>query len=101
MATLARSVLVTGFPSRQPAVHLVRELAIRGERSVCCLVPEGREERATELLEGLPLEARDRVSFWIGDPRSIDLGLSGEELSVLSERVEVDRLGIDAGLLLQ
>jgi thioester reductase-like protein len=89
VGTLARSVLVTGFPGRQPAVHLVRELAARSDRSVCCLVPEGREERAYELLEQLPPEARERVSLWIGDPRSIDLGLSGEELSVLTERIEV------------
>jgi thioester reductase-like protein len=86
---LARSVLVTGFPGRQPAVHLVRELATRGERSVCCLVTEGRQERALELLEALPESAREHVSFWVGDPRSMDLGLSGEELAVLTERVEV------------
>ena len=89
MGTLARSVLVTGFPGRQPAVHLVRELALVGERSVCCLVTEGREARAQELLLALPQDARERVSLWIGDPRSIDLGLSGEELAQLTERVEV------------
>lgn len=89
MGTLARSVLVTGFPGRQPAVHLVRELAIRGERTVCCLVTEGREARARELLETLPEDAQARVSLWVGDPRAIDLGLSGEELRVLSERIEV------------
>lgn len=86
---LARSVLVTGFPGRQPAIHLVRELAIRGERSVCCLVTEGREERARELVDALPEDARERVSLWIGDARSIDLGLSGEELEQLTARVEV------------
>lgn len=89
MATLARSVLVTGFPGRQPAVHLVRELALRGERSVCCLVTEGRQERARELVDALPGEARDRVSLWVGDARAIDLGLSGDELAQLTERVEV------------
>lgn len=89
MGTLARSVLVTGFPGRQPAIHLVRELALHGERSVCCLVTEGRAERAHELVDALPPEARGRVSLWIGDARSIDLGLSGEELTQLLERVEV------------
>ncbi len=89
MGTLARSVLVTGFPGRHPAVHLVRELARRGERSVCCLVTESRKERAEELLKTLPAEARERVSLWIGDPRSIDLGLSGDELAQLTERIEV------------
>ena len=89
MGTLARSVLVTGFPGRQPAIHLVRELALHGERSVCCLVTAGREERACELVDALPAEARGRVSLWVGDARSIDLGLSGEELAQLTERVEV------------
>ena len=89
MGTLARSVLVTGFPGRQPAVHLVRELALRGRRTVCCVVPEGRVERAKSLLAELPEEARDRVSIWIGDPRSIDLGLSGEEYELLTERIEI------------
>ncbi|MBW2509239.1 MAG: SDR family oxidoreductase, partial [Deltaproteobacteria bacterium] len=89
MGTLARSVLVTGFPGRQPAIHLVRELAVHGEHSVCCLVTEAREERARELLSTLPAEAQNRVSLWIGDARSIDLGLSGEELAQLTERVEL------------
>lgn len=86
---MVRSVLVTGFPGRQPAVHLVRELALHDERSVCCLVTESRRERALELLATLPPSARERVSLWVGDPRSMDLGLSGEEFAVLAERVEV------------
>ena len=89
MGKLLRSVLVTGFPGRQPAVHLVRELATRGERSVCCLVTEGRQERAHELLSALPEAARERVSIWVGDPRSMDLGLSGEEFAVIAGSVEV------------
>ena len=89
MGTLARSVLVTGFPGRQPAIHLVRELALHGEHSVCCLVTEGGEEHARELWRALPAEAQERVSLWIGDARSIDLGLSGEELAQLTERVEL------------
>ena len=89
MGTVARSVLVTGFPGRQPAVHLVRELASRGDRTVCCVVPESRQERAEELLGALPDDARGRVSLWLGDPRSIDFGLSGDELAQLTERVEV------------
>jgi len=89
MGMLARSALVTGFPGRQPAVHLVRELAQRGKRSVCCLVPESRTEQARALVGALPPEAHERVSLWEGDPRSIDFGLSGEELQLLMERVEV------------
>lgn len=89
MGTLVRSVLVTGFPGRQAATHLVRELATHDERSVCCLVNESQQERALELLDALPEAARDRVSLWVGDPRSMDLGLSGEEFAVLAERVEV------------
>ena len=89
MATLARSVLVTGFPGRQPAVHLVRELARRDNYTICCVVPEARQHRAEELLAALPDDARERVSIWVGDPRSIDFGLSGDELAQLTERVEV------------
>ena len=89
MGTLRRSVLVTGFPGRQPAVHLVRELATQGDLSVCCVVTEGRQERALEIISALPESAQERVSIWVGDPRSIDLGLSGEELSVLAEGLEV------------
>jgi thioester reductase-like protein len=59
------------------------------DRSVCCLVAEARQERAHELLASLPAGAQERVSIWVGDPRSIDLGLSGEELLMLRERVEV------------
>lgn len=89
MGKLVRSVLITGFPERQPAVHLVRELALHGDLSVCALVADSQQERALALLENLPVTARERVSFWLGNARSIDLGLSGEELRVLSERVEV------------
>ncbi len=89
MGMLARSVLVTGFPGRQPAVHLVRELAARPNRSVCCVVPASRLEQAHGLVDALPAHARERVSLWEGDPRSIDLGLSREELALLLERVEV------------
>ncbi|MGB8222708.1 MAG: SDR family oxidoreductase [Polyangiales bacterium] len=89
MRKLGGSALVTGFPGRQPAVHLVRELASHGERPTCCLVTEGRRERALELLDALPRPARDRVSLWVGDPRSLDLGLSGEEFRALADSVEV------------
>ncbi len=89
MGTLVRSVLVTGFPGRQLAVHLVRELATHDERSVCCLVHESQRARAQELLDALPASVRERMSLWVGDPRSMDLGLSGEEFAVLTESVEV------------
>jgi thioester reductase-like protein len=89
VGTLVRSVLVTGFPGRQPATHLVRSLAAHDERSVCCLVNESRLGRAQELLDGFPESARERISLWAGDPRAMDLGLSGEEFAVLAERVEV------------
>ncbi|MGB8329365.1 MAG: SDR family oxidoreductase [Polyangiales bacterium] len=88
MGKLVRSILVTGFPSRQLAVHLVRALASSGERSVCCLVTEGRQERARELIEQLPTAAQERVSLWVGDPRAVDLGLSGDEFRVLSDSAE-------------
>jgi thioester reductase-like protein len=68
---------------------LVRELVAQGELSVCCVVTEAREARAIELLSALPPQARERVSLRVGDPRSMDLGLSGEEFARLAEHVEV------------
>jgi len=68
---------------------LVKELAEHEGRSVCCLVTESRQERALELLGSLPPSARERVSVWTGDPHSLDLGLSGEELALLIERIDV------------
>jgi nucleoside-diphosphate-sugar epimerase len=67
----------------------VRELARRDNYTICCVVPEARQHRAEELLAALPDDARERVSIWVGDPRSIDFGLSGDELAQLTERVEV------------
>jgi thioester reductase-like protein len=52
-------------------------------------VTESSQERALELLDALPASARERVSLWVGDPRSMDLGLSGEEFAMLAERIEV------------
>ena len=51
MGKLVRSVLITGFPERQPAVHLVRELALHGDAAV-------RHLRALRLH---PLRCPDRV----------------------------------------
>ena len=89
MARRPRSVLVTGFPGRQLPTHLIRELAVQGDLSVSCLVAEGRQDQAKSLLAALPPPARERVSLWLGDPKSMDLGLSGEEFNALAQSVDV------------
>jgi len=89
MATALREVLVTGFPGRQLAVHLTRELCRTEHAQVTCLVTEAQETRTYELLEMLPSDARRRVSVLVGDPRSLDLGLSGEEFVALTSELEV------------
>ena len=42
-----------------------------------------------ELIRALPAAERKRVSVWVGDPRSIDFGLSAKELAALTDRVRV------------
>ncbi|MCZ6807661.1 MAG: SDR family oxidoreductase [Deltaproteobacteria bacterium] len=85
----ARTVLVTGFPGRQLAVHLVRELCRDKRLLIHCLVTESQQERALELIAQLPASAHSRVSLLLGDPRSLDLGLSGEEFTILIKQLEV------------
>lgn len=89
MGSSARAALVTGFPGRQLAVHLVRELCRDTRLSIYCLVTESQHERALDLIAQLPTSAQSRVSLLLGDPRSLDLGLSGEEFMTLTGRLEV------------
>ena len=89
MGAVARNVLLTGFPGRQLAIHLVRELCRDEDVSLRCLVTERQQERAIELIQQLPRDAQPRVSVLLGDPRSLDLGLSGEEFNSLVSDLEV------------
>ena len=88
-ATDVGTVLVTGFPGRHLALHLVKELSRDENVTIACLVTENQHRQAIELLRGLPLSARTRISLWVGDPRSLDLGLSGQEITELTAEVEV------------
>jgi thioester reductase-like protein len=89
MGGSARAALVTGFPGRQLAVHLVRGLCRDERLSIHCLVTESQRERALALVAQLPASAHSRISLLIGDPRALDLGLSGEEFRTLTERLGV------------
>lgn len=89
MTTLANSVLVTGFPERHLALHLVRELLEDRQLSVHCIVSEGSVERSETFLDALPSDARGRIALWVGDPKALDLGLSGDEFTHLTEQIEV------------
>jgi thioester reductase-like protein len=56
---------------------------------VCCIVNDSQHEHAREVVGALPDTSRRRVSLMIGDPRSLDLGLSGEELVALTDHLQV------------
>ncbi len=83
------TILVTGFPGRQLAVHVVRELVRRDDSEIVCVVTATQEEQAHELIEQLPAIARTRFRVLIGDPRSLDLGLSGKEFNTLTQKLDV------------
>jgi thioester reductase-like protein len=90
-------VLVTGYPSQ-----LAREVcgqAIRSDDSthIRVLAPPRRLERALAEIEKLPEGQRGRVGLIEGEASSIDLGLSGAELRVLSR--EITRIHHCAGVL--
>ncbi|MGB5810501.1 MAG: SDR family oxidoreductase, partial [Polyangiales bacterium] len=80
--------LVTGFPGRQLATHLVRELSGDDRVSIRCLVTEHQHERALEIIGSLPHESQSRISTLIGDPRALDLGLSGDEFASLTKDLD-------------
>ncbi|MEM8606276.1 MAG: SDR family oxidoreductase [Myxococcota bacterium] len=83
------TVLVTGFPNRQLAAQVVRELGQVRDTSLRLLVTEAQRERAEAWISELSLEEGSDVSLLVGDPRSLDLGLSGEEFLRLVEDLQV------------
>lgn len=89
MSSPSTCTLVTGFPERRLARHLVQTLARDEKQYVCCLVLESHLQRAEQFVERLPAAARRRISLLQGDPKAIDLGLSGEEFTKLSQDVRV------------
>lgn len=83
------TVLVTGFPGRQLAAHVVRELGRVPGMSIRCLTTESQRERAEAALAELAFAEGTETSILIGDPRALDLGLSGDEFVQLTERLNV------------
>ena len=82
-------VLLTGFPAF--AARKMCEELLRGpERAfVHAIVRQERLAEATEALDELPLEQRQRVAFTLGDTSAIDFGLSREELGALTPEIDV------------
>lgn len=84
----ARTILVTGLP--QYTTRRFLEHAARQEPSSVfyLLVPERALPGARKLVASLP-GRKDRFRLLEGEPRKIDLGLSGAEWRALTEEVQV------------
>ncbi len=83
-----RTVLVTGLPQFTTR-RLLQHAAEREPGAVFyLLVPERAVPAARKLVASLP-GRRDRYRILEGDPRKIDLGLSGAEWRALTEEVQV------------
>lgn len=83
------NVLLTGLPSfaaRKMCEELLRAPA---RTRVLAVVPAAERAEADAMLDELTLDERGRVQLIEGAPTSIDLGLSGAELSTLVPQVDV------------
>ena len=89
MTTLTTQTLVTGFPERQLAKHLVKELLNSQQQTVHCIVTSSQMSNAEDFIQQLPHAAQQRIQLWTGDPRGIDMGLSGKESNQISDIIEV------------
>lgn len=89
MSSSPTCTLITGFPERQLARHLVHALSKEETQAIYCVVLESHLRRAEAFIARLPEAARKRVSILLGDAKAIDLGLSGEEFRKLSSELEV------------
>ncbi|MEM7135590.1 MAG: SDR family oxidoreductase [Myxococcota bacterium] len=83
------NVLVTGFPGRQLATHVVRGLSRDPSVSLWCLTTASQEERARELVASMGMTDGEDATLLVGDPRALDLGLSGEEFQRLTADLHV------------
>lgn len=81
------TTLVTGFPTSFLAVRVVKRLLDRGDAPVWCVVQKKAMGRAEALREQLAQPKRARLHLLEGDVASIDLGLSGPEVLMLSREV--------------
>jgi nucleoside-diphosphate-sugar epimerase len=82
-------VLLTGFPSF--AARRMCEELVKGERRtfVHAVVRPAALAEAQAVLDGLPLEQRQRVNLVEGDVAAMDFGLSGAELAKLMPQIDV------------
>jgi len=86
MPAVDEEVLLTGLPSF--SARKTCEALLASSRSVVHAVVRERDSEAfRSFLDELPLDARQRVRPLLGDPASIDLGLSGAEWQALRMRV--------------
>lgn len=79
--------LVTGFPSSFLATRVVRGLLADPAIELRLVVQEGSLPRARELLG--ELQAGERARILVGDAASLDMGLSGAEVTKLAEEVTI------------
>lgn len=82
-------VLLTGFPSFA-ARRMCEELVRGPKRTLVHAVVRAKSLEEAELaLDVLPLEERQRVHLIEGDAASMDFGLSGAELKMLTPQIDV------------
>jgi thioester reductase-like protein len=83
-------ILLTGFPTNYLATRaLPALLAGSPDREVRCIVQAKFMDRTTERLRALPADQRERVRILEGDSSHMDLGLSGQEFTQLTQQVHV------------
>lgn len=80
-------VFLTGLPSFSARKTCEALLASPSRIVVHALVRDKDSDAFSSFLDELPLDARQRVRPLVGDPASIDLGLSGAEWQTLRARV--------------
>ncbi len=92
-ATLARpsmseTVVLTGLPNLLARRVAERLLDASGTRVIAVVRPKFEEE-ARQFADGLPKDARSRLTLLEGDAASMDLGLSGAEFRKLASEVDL------------
>lgn len=90
MGTVAKTVLITGFPSSFLARKLLsRLLDQQPSDAFKCLVPESLFEKAEHALRELPKLSRDRVELVRGDTAAMDFGMAGARYLALAKGVHI------------
>lgn len=87
---MSRVTLVTGYPTSFLATRVVRKILAEEATTQIRLVVQAKfRERADALVAAMPASHARRVAILEGDVTSMDLGLSGKELTTLAAEVDV------------